>query len=154
MSTPIITTIYLLPFTLYLLFLQGRVVAIRANTSTNLGNQLFANRKEGKDPMDPVAPDPLYLATRCHQNYVENIPMVLLLAFAVETAGADARVLAYLLGAFFALRVAHVELGLRGKDSNGVARPISFMGTQMTMAWLAGWGFWLVKDQVKAKLGM
>jgi hypothetical protein len=45
------------------------------------------------------------------------------------------------------------ELGLRGKDSNGVARPMSFMGTQLTMAGLAGWGVWLVKEDFKAKLG-
>jgi MAPEG family len=75
MPTPVITTAFLLPFTLYLLFLQARVVAVRATTTTNLGDRLFENRKEGKDPMDPVKPDPLYLATRCHQNYVENIPM-------------------------------------------------------------------------------
>jgi hypothetical protein len=25
--------------------------------------------------MDPADPDPLYLASRCHQNYVENVPM-------------------------------------------------------------------------------
>jgi hypothetical protein len=66
---------FLLPFTLYLLFLQARVVAIRATTTTNLGDRLSANREGGKDPMDPLDPDPLYLATRCHQNYLENIPM-------------------------------------------------------------------------------
>jgi uncharacterized membrane protein YecN with MAPEG domain len=75
MSTPVITSTFLLPFTLYFLFLQARVVTIRATTTTHLGDRLFKNRKEGKDPMDPVDPDPLYLATRCHQNYVENIPM-------------------------------------------------------------------------------
>jgi uncharacterized membrane protein YecN with MAPEG domain len=75
MEPPVVTTIFLFPFTLYLLFLQARVVAIRASTTTNLGDRLFKNRKEGKDPMNPVDPDPLYLATRCHQNYVENIPM-------------------------------------------------------------------------------
>jgi MAPEG family len=68
-------TMFLLPFTLYLLFLQARVVAIRATTTTNLGDRLSANREGGKDPMDPLDSDPLYLATRCHQNYLENIPM-------------------------------------------------------------------------------
>jgi uncharacterized membrane protein YecN with MAPEG domain len=75
MASPTVTTMFLLPFTLYLLFLQARVVAIRATTTTNLGDRLFKTRNEGKDPMDPIDPDPLYLATRCHQNYVENVPI-------------------------------------------------------------------------------
>jgi len=154
MATPVVTTVFLVPFVFYLLFLQARVVAIRAMTTTNLGDRLFKNRKEGRDPMDPVDPDPLYLATRCHQNYVENIPMVLFVAFAVETAGADPKILSYILGGLFAMRVAHVEIGLRGKDSNGVARPMSFMVTQITMAGLASWGAWLVKDKFKMKLNI
>jgi len=108
MAAPVITTVFLFPFTIYLLFLQARVVAIRAATTTNLGDRIHANRKDGKDPMDPVDPDPLYLASRCHQNYVENVPMALFLAFAVETAGADAKILSYILGGLFAMRVAHV----------------------------------------------
>jgi len=80
--------------------------------------------------------------------------MALILAFAVETAGADPKVLSCILGGFFAMRVAHVELGLRGKDSNGIARPISFMGTQLIVAGLAGWGAWMVKDEARAKLGI
>jgi len=46
------------------------------------------------------------------------------------------------------------ELGLRGKDSNGVARPMSFAGTQLFMAGLAAWGVWLVKEEFKTKLGI
>lgn len=36
-ATPVVTTMLLLPFTLYLLFLQAHVVAIQATTTTNLG---------------------------------------------------------------------------------------------------------------------
>jgi hypothetical protein len=85
MAAPVVTTMFLLPFTLYLLFLQARVVAIRA-TTTNLGDRVQANRKEGKDPMDPVDPDPLYLASRCHQNYLENIPMAVSCHFCTAKA--------------------------------------------------------------------
>jgi uncharacterized membrane protein YecN with MAPEG domain len=200
MPNPVVTTTFLLPFTLYLLLLQARVVYYRATTNTNLGDRLNSTRKEGKDPMDAVNPDPLYLAARCHQNYVENVPMAMILAMSVEMAGAEPKVLAGLMGGWWAMRVAHVyvfssfspivldfecfshqigglswvdgftslglkfmvpvlmrrdsELGLRGKDSNGVARPMSFMGTQLLMAGLAGWGVWLVKDDFKAKMGI
>jgi hypothetical protein len=46
------------------------------------------------------------------------------------------------------------ELGLRGKDSNGIARPMSFIVIQLTMAGLVGWGVWLVNDEFRSKLGI
>jgi uncharacterized protein len=108
MPIPVVTTTFLLPFTLYLLLLQVRVVYYRATTNTNLGDRLNSTRKEGKDPMDAANPDPLYLATRCHQNYVENVPMAMILAMSVEMAGAEPKVLAGLLAGWWAMRVAHV----------------------------------------------
>jgi len=39
--------------------------------------------------------------------------MALILAFAVETAGADPKVLSCILGGFFAMRVAHVYVSPR-----------------------------------------
>jgi uncharacterized membrane protein YecN with MAPEG domain len=108
MTIPVITTTFLLPFTLYLLLLQGRVVFYRATTSTNLGDCLNSTRTQNKDPMDAINPDPLYLATRCHQNYVENVPWAMLLCTAIEMAGAKPKILAGLLGGWWAMRVAHV----------------------------------------------
>lgn len=54
--------------------------------------------------------------------------------------------LSYALGALFALRVGHVELGLRAPSGKGPGRPLGFVGTQVILAGLAGYAAYLVKD--------
>ena len=52
--------------------------------------------------------DPLLIATRVHANLLENLPLTLLLAAAVELNGGSRRNLSRVLLAFTALRVSHV----------------------------------------------
>ena len=86
-----------------------------------------------------------------------------------ELNGADRKMLNYLMATLLVLRIAHVEVGLRGQGTLGLGtykagaililcfytiyanpgvplgRPIGYYGTQGIMAGLAGWGTWLVK---------
>jgi hypothetical protein len=71
--------------------------------------------------------------------------MTLFLASLVELNGGSRRVLSGILGVFFVLRVLHVEVGLKGKDSIGVGRPLAYFGTLGTMASLSAWSAYLVK---------
>ena len=52
----------------------------------------------------------------------------------------------YALGALFALRVSHAELGLMLQDSTGPGRIAGFYGTQAVLAGLAGYAAYLIKD--------
>jgi uncharacterized membrane protein YecN with MAPEG domain len=54
------------------------------------------------------ASDPLYVAIRAHANYVETVPMGLLLALVAELNGANRKCLAWALGVLWGLRVMHV----------------------------------------------
>ena len=49
------------------------------------------------------------------------------------------------MAALFALRMAHVELGLKMKNAEGVGRTIGFYGTQIWLATVAGWGAYCVR---------
>lgn len=90
-------------------------------------------------------PDPLLVASRSHQNFVENIPMAFILAAIVELNGGNRKVLSALLAALLALRIGHSELGLRGKGSIAWGRPIGWAGTNASILGLAGYAAYLVK---------
>ena len=49
------------------------------------------------------------------------------------------------MGALLVLRIGHVELGLRGKETLGMGRPVGLFGTQGVLAGLAAWTAYLVK---------
>lgn len=68
-------------------------------------------------------PDPLLLDSRAHSNFVENVPLCFTLAAIAELNGANRKALNYALAALFVLRIIHVELGLKGKDTVGWGRP-------------------------------
>lgn len=93
---------------------------------------------------DPQS-DPLYIATRSHANFLENVPIALVLSALAELNGANRRTLHYALGTFFAVRIAHVEFGLTRRRSAGWGRVLGFYGTQTFLVGMAGWAAWLVK---------
>ena len=68
-------------------------------------------------------PDLLLLDTRAHNNFIENVPLCFALAAIAELNGANRKVLNYAMAALFVLRIVHVELGLKGKDTVGLGRP-------------------------------
>lgn len=72
--------------------------------------------------------------------------MALFLAGVAELNGADRKILGWMLGGLFALRVAHVEGGLNTKDSMGCGRKIGYLGTQAWMVGMTAWCAALVRD--------
>ena len=138
---PAVTGTFTLPLTAYLIMLSYRVVHHRAKNQKWLGDR-HDNAAEVPDSSDP---DPLYLDSRAHCNFLENVPYTVLLATLVELNGGSRKVLSGVLGTFFVLRVLHVEIGLKGKDSIGIGRPLAYFGTLGTMAGLSAWSAYLVK---------
>ena len=83
-------------------------------------------------------------------NFVENVPLMFIIAILVELNGGNKKHLNYTLATFFLFRVAHVELGLRQPGSKGIGRLIGHYGTQIMYLLLGGvclrnvksyWGF-------------
>lgn len=100
---------------------------------------------DSTDPSKGVK-DPLYIATRAQLNFAENVPLALAIALLAELNGANRTYINYALGALFALRISHVELGLMIKDSMGPGRILGYYGTQGVLVALAGYTAWLVRD--------
>ncbi|KAK4500877.1 hypothetical protein PRZ48_009069 [Zasmidium cellare] len=127
-----ITATFALPLSLYYLLLQTRVVRHRLATRTIIAHQITSSPS-----------DPLLAAVRAQTNFAENVPLALILAGVVESNGGSKRVLAYALGALVALRVAHADFGIMREGYLGWGRPMGYFGTQVVVAWLAGWAGWL-----------
>lgn len=85
-----------------------------ATTSTTDSKGGQAGKTEGeyevpakKEEAGPEK-DPLFLASRAHANFVENVPLALVLSLLAELNGGNRKVLNYALGTLFVLRIAHV----------------------------------------------
>jgi uncharacterized membrane protein YecN with MAPEG domain len=89
--------------------------------------------------------DPLQVEASCHRNYVENVPLALLLAGIVELNGGNRKALNTALGVLLLLRILHVEFGLKGPNNNGFGRGLGYFGTQSYMVGMAGYAAYLVK---------
>lgn len=102
----------------------------------------------GPEPTPPED-DPLFVSTRCHSNFLENVPLALVVSAIAELNGANRRVLHYALASLFVVRVAHAELGLtrqfRGIKGLGLGRITGFYGSQVFLVGVAGWTAYLVK---------
>ena len=133
------TSLWLLPFSLWQTVLSVRVGSQRAKTGKMLGDSTVATAPNAKNP------DPLYLSSRAHANFLETVPLALVFAGVAELNGANKTTLNYLLGVLFVLRIIHVQFGLSAKDCNGPGRPLGYLGTQLIMTVLAGWSGWLAK---------
>jgi uncharacterized membrane protein YecN with MAPEG domain len=133
-----ITGTWSLPFTAYLVLLSGRVVAKRVHSDKWIGEQ-SGESAEGQSV------DSLQLAARCHSNFIENVPLALLLSAVVELNGGDRKVLSTALGVLLLARILHVEFGLKVPGNNGFGRAVGFFGTQSYLAGMAGYAAYLVK---------
>ncbi|KAL8664402.1 MAG: hypothetical protein Q9202_003092 [Teloschistes flavicans] len=131
-----VTGTWTLPFTAYLLFLSNRVVYQRIKNKKYLGDKLSAQAAE---------PDQLFVENRCHQNFLENVPLAFTLAAIAELNGADRTILNYAFAALFALRIGHVELGIRSKDALGPGRLMGLLGSQAFLGGMAAYAAYLVK---------
>ncbi|KAI4633392.1 uncharacterized protein J4E88_001351 [Alternaria novae-zelandiae] len=90
--------------------------------------------------------DPLYVASRAQLNFTENVPLVLGIALLAELNGANRSYINYALGALFAFRVSHAELGLMINEAKGPGRIVGFYGTQAVLAGIAGYATYLITD--------
>lgn len=88
--------------------------------------------------------DKLYLLTRAHTNFVENVPLALILAILAEVNGGNRKVLSWFLGSFFAMCVLHADLGILQQGSGG-GRPIGYWGSVGLLSAMAGYATFLVK---------
>ncbi|KAI1502769.1 membrane-associated, eicosanoid/glutathione metabolism protein [Biscogniauxia marginata] len=152
LSTPVlapllpITGTFVLPFTAYFALLSYRVVNHRLQDQFYLGDNSSSAEEATKAAQQKNRnSNKLFLATRCHQNFVENVPLGLALAAIAELNGGDRRSLAAALGALFAFRILHAEFGIRRKNGMGLGRPVGYWGTIATMGGLAGYAAYLVK---------
>lgn len=129
-----VTGTFALPFSAYFTFLSLRVVGHRLKEKKYLGD----NASKNADPTDK-----LYLATRCHVNFLENAPLGLMLAAFAELNGGSRKVITAALSAFLAFRIIHAELGLI--TGMGIGRPVGYYGSMVTIGGLAGYAAYLVK---------
>ncbi|KAI1340512.1 membrane-associated, eicosanoid/glutathione metabolism protein [Xylariaceae sp. FL0016] len=130
-----VTGTFALPFTAYLSLLSARVVRCRLQDKAYVGDSSASSSDR--------ATDPLYLATRCHANFLENVPLAFVLSALVELNGGSRKALTGTMAALFAFRFLHVELGLA--SGMGLGRPIGYYGTMLTLGGMAGWAAYLVK---------
>ncbi|KAI9803642.1 MAG: hypothetical protein M1833_000554 [Piccolia ochrophora] len=136
-----ITGTWATPFAAYLVLLSQRITYHRLKNEKYLGDSLGpATDKDNQDK-----PDPLFLATRAHNNYLENIPLAFLLTAVAELNGGNRKVLNWALGILLALRIAHVEVGMKGKQTVGPGRPVAFYFSQLFLGGMAAYSTYLIK---------
>lgn len=134
--------IWAVPFTAYMLLLSNRVIYQRLKNGQYIGDRLNSEKDNSGNHLNV---DPLYLESRCHLNFLEHVPFAFILALIVEINGGDKTLLNYAMAVLFVLRIAHVEIGLRSKDTLGYGRAPGILGTQALMAGMAGYGAYLVR---------
>lgn len=136
-------------FAAYFVLLNLRVSLVRQSANTYIGDEVRTNAAGGsKAKPDTTTSDldqskTLVIASRSHGNFVENVPFALLVASIAEANGANPRTLvgAHALLLFF--RVAHVEYGIRAKNSLGWGRPVGYFGTLIWVAGMSAYAAWL-----------
>jgi uncharacterized protein len=121
----------------------------RADSEQWVGDQK-KSAKSSTDTSSSAGTDSLFIASRCHQNFIENVPFALLLSAIVEMNGGNRKVLTGGLAALLFFRVVHAEFGLRGQDSKGNdgmgwGRPVGAFGTLGFVLSMGGYAGWLVK---------
>ncbi|KAK6338631.1 hypothetical protein TWF696_009442 [Orbilia brochopaga] len=141
LATPV-TALSLPLFTSYFSLLAYRVISVRVASETFVGNE---TKGKGKVASTQDSPDPLTIATRCHANFAEYVPLALLTTAVAELNGGHPTVIAGGLGTLFLLRIAHVEFGLRGRAALGPGRIIGFLGTLGYLIGMGGYAGWLAR---------
>ena len=118
------------------------MVHLRLKNEQYMGERLFPGSATGKDHSNP---DPLHLAIRSHSNFVENVPLAMLLAVVAELNGGSRKLLNYSMAALMLFRILHVELGMYGKNTLGPGRIVGHSGTQTWLVGMAAYSAYLVK---------
>ncbi|TVY57650.1 hypothetical protein LCER1_G001145 [Lachnellula cervina] len=164
-----ITGTWAAPFALYGSILSSRIVAKRMKTEKFIGeksvsllacllppppdfrqakpnqsnkaiNSLIPVQHQRRRPPPDRSPLP--------SNFLENVPLAFIFLALCELNGGNRKYLNYVMGAFLALRVAHVEGGLMLQGSfgtNGVGRPVGYFGSVGVVTGLATYAAYLAK---------
>ncbi|KAK7923286.1 hypothetical protein PG985_007357 [Apiospora marii] len=153
-----ITGSFAVPFTAYFTFLSARVVKHRldgkqplgdgsqkSKSSSSSSSSRSSTSSRGSSRGEQLSDSKLFVASRAHQNFAENVPLAFALAAVVELNGGNRKILTGAMGALFAFRVLHAELGMQREDALGVGRPVGYYGTLASMLGLAGYAAFLVK---------
>lgn len=134
------TGTFALPFTAYYSLLSLRTVRERLEKRLYLGD---TSSTAGSDS-HAFKDDKLYLLTRAHTNFVENVPLAFILATLAEVNGGNRKVLSWFLGSFFVLRVLHADFGILQQGMGG-GRSIGYWGSVGLLSAMAGYATFLVK---------
>ncbi|KAK7969122.1 Membrane-associated proteins in eicosanoid and glutathione metabolism [Apiospora sp. TS-2023a] len=156
-----ITGSFAVPFTAYFAFLSARVVKHRLDGKQPLGDGSQKSKSSSSSSSssgrsstsssgrssrgDQLSDSKLFVASRAHSNFAENVPLAFALAAVVELNGGNRKILTGAMGALFAFRVLHAELGMQREDALGLGRPVGYYGTLASMMGLAGYAAFLVK---------
>jgi len=116
-----------------------------AMNKTELGKTEFGKTEisRGEDPQNP---DPLFSAGRCLGNYLETVPMAMILAALAELNAGNRRLVNYALGALFVGKVSQIKFGFMRKGTWGRGRVIGSLASQGVLAGMAGYCAYLVRD--------
>ncbi|KAI9229739.1 MAG: membrane-associated, eicosanoid/glutathione metabolism protein [Piptocephalis tieghemiana] len=131
-----------LPFhALYYSFLTGRIILLRRSLLYPIGDGLV-EAKEARERGNRVLASKyaqLAKASRAHGNFAEQVPLTLLSLLCLELNGVSTSRLRILHTLLLITRLFHAELGMMGKSSYGVGRPI---GVVLQMALMLGTGIY------------
>jgi uncharacterized membrane protein YecN with MAPEG domain len=132
-----ITSTYTLPLTIYYISLSTRVCMQRLKSNTIMGD-----RRHTTSTPEDLLQDPLHTAIRAQSNFLETVPLALIIAAAAELNGASKRALTWALGVLTFLRIVHVEVGLLTPGTRGLGRFAGYWGSVVWMAGVSGWAVW------------
>jgi uncharacterized membrane protein YecN with MAPEG domain len=121
------------------MFLSARVSRIRVDSNKMIGSKI----SEANAASNEV--DPLEVAVRSHNNYLENVPLALLGAAIVELNGGNRKILNGGLAALLLFRILHVEFGLRSANASAPGRLIGHIGTGGFLMGMSAYAAYLVK---------
>jgi uncharacterized membrane protein YecN with MAPEG domain len=96
---------------------------------------------------EDLVSDPLHTAIRAQTNFLETVPIALVLAAAAELNGASKKHLNWSLGTLLALRVVHCDLGLLRSGTRGFGRLVGYWGSLLWMFGVASWAAWLSNEK-------
>ncbi len=84
---------------------------------------------------------------RTHQNFLEYVPMVLIVMGAIELNGGSSMFLYVVGDVLFIARIAHA-IGLRHDNMGHPGRLIDMIGTMLATVAVAGYGLWIASKSL------
>jgi len=122
--------------------------SVKADPDSDLGKKVVKDPAEAKE-----AERQLQIATRAHGNFSENVPLAMLLIGFAELNGAPTWLVHSAYAVLFSVRVAHVELGLKGKGAVAGGRLTGFLGSFGVMLLTSAYNFRLGLRALQAFVG-